>query len=81
MLSILANRRPDLELSDTDILIKPELPEDLRFASWERHNEIFLRAYHGVASWIQTRLAEDDPKVLAVTTAARSSPATSALGA
>jgi NTE family protein len=78
MLSMLANRRPDLPLSDTDILIKPELPADLRFTSWERHNEIFLHAYRGVASWIQTRLAEDDAKVLAVTSAARSSAATSA---
>jgi hypothetical protein len=26
MLSVLANRRPDLQLSDSDILIKPELP-------------------------------------------------------
>jgi NTE family protein len=81
MLSMLANRRPDLQLSDTDILIKPELPADLRFTSWERHNEVFLHAYRGVASWIQTRLAEDDAKVLAVTTAARSSAATSTSGA
>jgi NTE family protein len=71
MLSMLANRRPDLPLSDTDILIRPELPEDLRFTSWDRHNEVFLHAYRGVASWIETRLAEDDAKVLAVTTAAR----------
>jgi NTE family protein len=81
MLSMLANRRPDLQLSDTDILIKPELPADLRFTSWERHNEVFLHAYRGVASWIQARLAEDDAKVLAVTTAARSSAATSTSGA
>jgi NTE family protein len=75
MLSMVANRRPDLQLGDADILVKPELPEDLRFTSWERHNEIFQQAYRGIASWIQTRLAEDDSKVLAVTTGARSSTA------
>jgi NTE family protein len=79
MLSMLANRRPELQLSDSDILIKPELPDDLRFTSWERHNEIFLRAYRGVASWIQTQLAEDDSKALAMITAARSSTATRAV--
>jgi NTE family protein len=66
MLSMLANQRPDLQLSDTDILIKPELPKDLRFTSWDRHNEVFLHAYRGVVSWIQTRLAEEDSRVLAV---------------
>jgi hypothetical protein len=79
MLSMLANRRPDLQLCDSDILIKPELPDDLRFTSLERHNEIFLHAYRGVASWIQIRLAEDGSKALAMITASRSSTATSAV--
>ena len=66
VLSMLAHRRPDLPLSETDILIRPELPDDLRFTSWERHNEVFLHAYRGVASWIQARVAQRDPAVLAV---------------
>jgi NTE family protein len=63
MLSMLANR-PYLELSDSDILIRPELPDDLRFTSWERHNEIFLHAYRRTAAWIEARMA--DPAVRAV---------------
>ena len=79
MLSMLANRRPDLQLSDSDILTRPKLPDDLRFTSWERHNEIFTHTYRRVASWIQARLAEDGSKALAMITAARSSTATRAV--
>jgi NTE family protein len=75
MLSMLANRRPDLPLSETDILINPELPGDLRFTSWERHNEVFLHTYRGVASWIQQRITENDSKMAAVISATRSSTA------
>jgi NTE family protein len=71
-LSMLANRRPDLELGDTDILVRPDLPDDLRFTSWERHNEVFLHAYRGVAAWIRSRIAENDVKVLMLIGAARS---------
>jgi len=70
ILSMLANRRPDLPLGDTDILIRPELPADLRYTQWERHNQIFLHAYRGVAAWIQTGLAEKDPRLQAVLGAA-----------
>jgi NTE family protein len=70
-LSMLANRRPDLELGDTDILVKPDLPDDLRFTSWERHNEVFLQTYRGVAAWIRGRIAENDPKVLMLIDGAR----------
>jgi NTE family protein len=65
-LSMLASRHTDLQLSDTDILIRPELPEDLRFTSWERHNEIFIYAHRWIASWLKARIAETDPKVLAL---------------
>jgi NTE family protein len=66
MLSMVANRRVDLPLSDTDVLVRPELPDGLRFTSWERHNEVFLHTYAGVGAWIQARIAERDPGVLAV---------------
>jgi NTE family protein len=64
VLSMLANRRSELELGDMDILINPELPADLRFTSWERHTEVLQQAYRGTASWIQTQ--QRDPRVLAV---------------
>jgi NTE family protein len=66
MLSMLANRHTDPQLSDTDILIRPELPVGLRFTSWERHNEIFLHAHRSSASWLKARIAETDPRVLAL---------------
>jgi NTE family protein len=66
MLSMMANQGPNLELGGTDILIRPDLPADLRFTSWERHTEVFLRTYRGVAQWIEARIAQADPNVLAV---------------
>jgi NTE family protein len=57
-LSMLANRRPDLTMSDTDILIKPDLPSNVGFMSWDRHNEIFLHTYRATAAWIARELAE-----------------------
>jgi NTE family protein len=71
ILSMLANRRADLPLSDTDILIRPELPVDLRYTNWERHNQTFLHAYGRVAAWIQAGLSEQDPRLRAVIGAAQ----------
>jgi NTE family protein len=72
VLSMLANRRSELELGDMDILINPELPADLRFTSWERHTEVLQQAYRGTASWINTQVAQRDPRVLAVIGGVRS---------
>jgi len=66
MLSMLADHRPEPLLNETDILIRPELPDDVRFTNWERHSEVFMKSYHGVASWIQARVAANDSRVLAV---------------
>jgi NTE family protein len=76
MLSMVANRRLDLPLSETDVLVRPELPADLRFTSWERHNEVFLNSYRDVSLWIQNRIAEKDPQVRMVIGAAQPPPAT-----
>jgi len=71
MLSMLANRRANPELSETDVLITPELPEQFRFTSWERHNDIFMYSYHQIASLIQARLAENDPRFRGVIVASQ----------
>jgi NTE family protein len=71
ILSMLANRRPDLQLGDTDILIRPDLPVDLRYTDWERHTQTFRHAHHQVASWIQTGMAEQDARLRAVIGATR----------
>jgi NTE family protein len=65
MLSMMANRS-DPRLNETDLLIRPDLPVDIRFTSWEQHRETFLHAYRGVAQWIRRRLADDDPRIRAV---------------
>jgi NTE family protein len=66
ILSMLANRSADLQLGDTDILIRPELPANLRYTNWERHNQTFQHAYRGTAAWIQTGMAEKDARLGAV---------------
>jgi NTE family protein len=66
ILSMLANRSPDLQLGDTDILIRPELPANLRYTNWERHNQTFLHAYRGTTAWIHAGLADKDARLSAV---------------
>jgi NTE family protein len=66
MLSMLANRRADIELGEMDVLVRPELPADIGFNSWERHTEVFHRTHRSVAAWIEARVAETDANVLAV---------------
>jgi NTE family protein len=66
MLSMLANRRTEIALGDADILIRPELPPDLKFTNWERHTEVFRGTHRSTAAWIAARKAEMDAKVLAV---------------
>lgn len=66
MLSMLANRRTDLPLSEADVLVRPELAHDLRFTSWERHSDIFRHSYHWCQAWIEARLADGDASLLAL---------------
>ena len=71
MLSMLTDHSRDQPSSETDILIKPELPDDLGFTNWERHTEVFMKSYHDVASWIRGRIVENDSRVLALLGRAR----------
>jgi hypothetical protein len=78
MLSMMANRPSDLPLTDSDVLIRPQVPDDLRFTHWERHNEVFRDAYRGTAAWIAARQAEQDPKLGAIIGSGRTACATRA---
>jgi len=69
MLSMMANRPSDLELGDSDILVRPTLPDDLRFAHWERHTEIFWQTYRETADWIAAQ-SKENPALRAVINAA-----------
>ena len=66
MLSILADGRRDLPLSEADILVSPRLPADLRLIDWEKHTEIFMNAYEEAAAWIKKRMAEKDSKLIRI---------------
>src|SRR5262249_10427774 len=66
MLSMLANSRPDLPLSRTDIVIMPGLPPHLGFMSWSRHSETFLHTYRGTAAWIRKQIEQEDSQLRAV---------------
>jgi NTE family protein len=70
MLSMFANRRLDLAVSDTDLLIRPGLPPGVGFTSWAQHNEVFMGVYRDTASWIRARSTELDSALLAVLGAA-----------
>jgi NTE family protein len=69
--SMTANRRQDLPLTTTDLLVQPKLPPDVHWFSWERHTEVLMCAYEDAAATLRTGLAEADPAVLAVLRAAK----------
>ena len=60
ILSMVANRRTDIPVADSDLLIKPDFPEHARFTNWDRHQEIFEHAYRNTMRWIETRIAQND---------------------
>ena len=66
MLSLFADGHTDLQPGESDILIKPELPEDVHLNSFERHNEIFQHSYRKVRTWLDARIAADDPRIRGV---------------
>jgi len=69
--SMTANRRQDLPLTGTDLLVQPKLPPDVHWFSWERHTEVLMCAYREAAAMLRAGLAEADPRVLAVLKAAK----------
>ena len=71
ILSMTANRRQDLPLTGTDLLIQPKLAPDIHWFSWERHTEVLTSAYGDAAATLRAGLAEADPRVLAVVSATK----------
>lgn len=68
MLSMLTDQRQSLPLSDSDILLTPQLPVNLRLTDWERHREIFTKTYEETAVWVETRIGERDSSLLNIVT-------------
>jgi hypothetical protein len=60
MLSMLANRRNDLPVGDSDLVIHPEVPANIGVASWDRHGELFAAVHRQTESWIRKRQAKGD---------------------
>jgi NTE family protein len=71
MQSVLVHSRPELPLSDTDLLIQPELPADFRFTTWDRHTDVLRCAYRFVATQIEGWMEQRDRRLLAVLDPAR----------
>jgi hypothetical protein len=71
ILSMTANRRQDLPLTGTDLLIQPKLAPDVHWFSWERHTEVLTCAYRDAAATLRAGLAQADPRVLAVLSATK----------
>jgi NTE family protein len=71
ILSMTANRRRDLPVTGTDLLIQPKLAADLHWFSWERHTEVLMCAYRDAAATLRAGLAEANPCILAVLTATK----------
>jgi NTE family protein len=71
ILSMTANRRQDLPLTGTDLLIQPKLAADIHWFSWERHTEVLICAYRDAAATLRAGLAQADPRVLAVLSATK----------
>jgi NTE family protein len=72
MLSMVANRRQALALSDTDLLVQPAVPDGVQPTRWERHTEVFMHAYHAAAATLRQQIAEDDPRLAAILGAGQS---------
>jgi len=68
MLSMLTDQRQSLPLSDSDMLLTPQLPANLRLTDWERHREIFTKTYEETAVWVETRIGERDSSLLNIVT-------------
>jgi NTE family protein len=66
ILSMLANRRYDLPLGDTDSVFRPSFSSDVNSTSWDRHAEILRSTYEQAVAWIRARLAEGDEALRAL---------------
>ena len=73
-LSMLTSR-VDLRTEDSDVVIRPDIPKDMRFMSWERHTEVFRLAHRDVTASIRDRLSGADAAVQAVLRTGASGPA------
>ncbi|TMJ30553.1 MAG: cyclic nucleotide-binding domain-containing protein [Alphaproteobacteria bacterium] len=71
ILSMTANRRQDLPLTGTDLLMQPKLAPDIHWFSWERHTEVLTCAYRDAVAALRAGLAQADPRVLAVISATK----------
>jgi NTE family protein len=66
MLSMVANRRQDVPLGETDMLIDPTLPPDFEWRRWEGHTEVFMYAYRGAIAGLSDGLARGEPCLAAI---------------
>ena len=63
VLSMMANSQSALDLGDSDVVIKPEIPSGLGYMSWDHHTEIFRHAYSDVSARVANPDAEDGARL------------------
>jgi len=70
-LAMVANRRQDLALGPTDMLIAPALPANFQWTRWDSHTEVLTCAYRETAAALRRQLDNDDPCLSAMIAALR----------
>jgi NTE family protein len=69
--SMMAGSGTDPILGESDVLVRPALPQGLGFMSWEHHDDIFRHAYRGVAERIGSDDTELDGRLQTILRASR----------
>ena len=71
MLSMVANRRQDVPLGETDMWIDPTLPPGFQWSRWEGHTEVFMSAYRGASTELADGLARGEACLAAILNAVK----------
>lgn len=64
--SMLAHRPQEIALGERDVLISPPVSSAIGFMDWSRHSELFFETCDWTRRWIEERLRESDPALLAM---------------
>lgn len=67
--SMMANRKNELPLTNTDMLIEAVLPPDVNWARWERHTDMLRCAYDGATATLKQAAERADSGLAAIRSA------------
>ena len=63
---MLAHRPQDVAVGAEDVLVSPEFSRTVGFLDWSRHTEVYSETYDRTTRWVEERLGQNDPRLLAV---------------